>query len=59
MRNLEELNNKHKGKACFVIGSGPSINDCKKSPYWSSMHDHVTIAVNSGLVAFPASQTRS
>jgi len=24
---IEELQNKHKGKSCFVVGNGPSVND--------------------------------
>lgn len=49
MRNLEEFNNKHTGKTCFIIGSGVSIlnHDISK------LSEYVTIAVNSGIIAAP------
>lgn len=49
MRNLEEFNGKHKGEIAFVLGSGPSLNMLDLAP----LKNHVTIAVNSGYVAFP------
>lgn len=49
MRNLEEFNGKHQGEIAFVLGSGPSVNMLDLSP----LTKHVTIAVNSGYLAFP------
>ncbi len=49
MRNLEEMNGKHNGTICFVIGAGPSIHYQDLTP----LKKCVTIAVNSGYVAAP------
>ena len=50
-RNLEEFNDKFKGKTCFILGSGCSINDHIKDN--EQLRDHVTIAVNSGILSLP------
>ena len=52
-RNLEEFNNRYPGRTCFIIGSGCSVNDIQKDLHLLS--SHVTIAVNSGYVAYPQS----
>ena len=51
MRNLEEFNKEHSNQIAFIIGSGPSVNMLDLSP----LNDYVTIAVNSGYLAFPES----
>jgi len=51
MRNLEEFNGRFKDQVCFVIGSGPSIHFQNLEP----LREYATIAVNSGLVAWPGS----
>ncbi len=50
LRNLEEYNGAYKDKTIFVIGSGTSIHSQSLEP----LKDFVTIAVNSGILAFPA-----
>lgn len=52
-RNLEEFNGKYAGKTCFVIGSGCSLID--QIPAFQGLAEHVTIAVNSGYLAYPHS----
>ncbi len=49
MRNLEEYNNVYKDKLCFIIGSGPSLH----FQDLGMLDKHLTIAVNSGYLAFP------
>ena len=53
LRNLEEFNGKFAGKTCFILGAGCSLinqlDDLHK------LSNHITIAVNSGYVAYPAS----
>jgi len=51
MRNLEEYNNAFRNKIAFVIGSGPSLAFTDLNP----ISQHLTIAVNSGYLAFPES----
>ncbi len=51
MRNLEEYNSAFEGKTAFVIGSGPSLAFADLS----LLSQHITIAVNSGYLAFPSS----
>lgn len=46
---LKEIEGKHKGKAAFIIGSGPSLHTIDISP----LKDYVTITVNSGIVKMP------
>ena len=48
-RNLEEFNNCFDGKAIFVIGAGASLHFQNLEP----LHEYVTIAANSGILAFP------
>ena len=48
-RNLEEFNNKHKDTPCVIIASGPSVIEADLS----KLKPYVTIAVNSGYVAYP------
>tara|TARA_Y100000310_G_C20679983_1_gene815333 strand:- start:1974 stop:2786 length:813 start_codon:yes stop_codon:yes gene_type:complete len=47
--SIKDLEDKYKGKAGFVIGSGPSIAEQDVTP----LRDYVTISVNSGLVKMP------
>lgn len=49
MRNLEEYNNKHEGKPCFILGGGCSVGLEDLTP----LKNHVTIGVNSGYIALP------
>jgi hypothetical protein len=49
MRNLEEYNGRHSDRTCFIVAPGPSV-------YFedlSSLGNHITIAVNGGILAFP------
>lgn len=49
MRNLEEFNQKYKGKPCFVLGAGCSLS----FEDLSLLDGSVTIAVNSSYVGYP------
>lgn len=49
IRNLEEFNEKYKGRICFIVGAGTSIHFQDLEP----LRNHITIAVNSGYVAVP------
>lgn len=52
MRNLQELNSIHSGLPAFIIGAGPSL----ATENLESLRNNkncVTLAVNSGIVAFP------
>lgn len=42
MKNLKQFKNKFKGKRCFIIGNGPSLNKCDLS----LLKDEYTFAVN-------------
>ena len=46
---LEELQDKHKGQLCFVVGAGPSLHFQDLQP----LKKHVVIAVNSGILKVP------
>ena len=46
---LEELQNKHEGRLCFVVGAGPSLHFQDLQP----LKKHVVIAVNSGILKVP------
>jgi len=50
-RNLEEFNQIHKDKPAIIIGSGTSIFGLDLSP----LKNCITLAVNSGYVAYPES----
>lgn len=51
MNNLEKYNNAFKGQTAFVIASGPSISFLDLTP----LSQHITLAVNSGILAYPQS----
>lgn len=50
IRNLEEFNQKHKGKSAIILASGPSLID--EIENFSYFPKFVTIAVNSGYAAY-------
>jgi len=50
-RNLEEYNGAYKGRTCFIVAPGPSVYEQDLAP----LEDHVTIAVNGGICAYPKS----
>lgn len=55
MRNLEEFNDRHHGKPCFILGSGCSLMPHIESGLINRLSNYVSIAVNSGYLAFPES----
>ena len=46
--NLDDIRGRHDGRACVVLGAGPSLS--RVDP---RVHRHVTIAVNSAIIKVP------
>lgn len=49
IRRLEELKNIHKGKRCFILGNGPSLNQTDLS----LLEDEITFGLNRIYLLFP------
>jgi hypothetical protein len=47
--NINELQDKHKGKLAFVVGAGPSLHFQNVAP----LKDYVTLTVNSSILKIP------
>ncbi len=55
MKTLEDYNQKYAGRTCFIISPGTSILEQLTSSVIDKLKKHITIAVNSGILAVPLS----